>query len=69
MAEDVGVAAGEATERQRQRRGHAGRGAAPEGRARRRSRVLADRRPSSGDFSDATLIRKFGEVSDDLSAL
>jgi hypothetical protein len=25
--------------------------------------------PSSGDFSDATLIRKFGEVPDDLSAL
>lgn len=25
--------------------------------------------PSSGDFSDAKLIRKFGEVPDDLSAL
>jgi hypothetical protein len=25
--------------------------------------------PSSGDFSDARLIRKFGEVPDDLSSL
>jgi len=25
--------------------------------------------PSSGDFSDATLIRKFGDVPDDLSSL
>ena len=25
--------------------------------------------PSSGDFSDATLIRKFGDVPEDLSAL
>ncbi|MET4449174.1 hypothetical protein ABIB75_007486 [Bradyrhizobium sp. GM2.2] len=25
--------------------------------------------PSSGDFGDATVIRKFGEVPDDLSAL
>ncbi|MGY4432791.1 hypothetical protein ACVWWO_005268 [Bradyrhizobium sp. F1.13.1] len=25
--------------------------------------------PSSGDFSDAKLIRKFGDVPDDLSAL
>jgi hypothetical protein len=32
-----------------------------------RGRVLGDGRPSSGDFSDPTLIRKSSEVPDDLS--
>jgi hypothetical protein len=33
-----------------------------------RSRSRERENPASGDFTDATLIRKFGEVPDDLSA-
>jgi hypothetical protein len=35
--------------------------------ARQRSRRTGD--PATGDFSDATVLRKFGDVPDDLSAL
>jgi hypothetical protein len=35
--------------------------------ARPRSRRTGD--PATGDFSDATVLRKFGDVPDDLSAL
>jgi hypothetical protein len=30
---------------------------------------LTPRYPATGDFSDATVLRKFGDVPDDLSAL
>jgi len=66
---DDGAAAGEATECQRQCRGHSSQGALPEAGPRRGRRILPDRGPSSGDFSEAQLIRKFGDVPDDLSAL
>jgi hypothetical protein len=38
-------------------------------RLRWRDRVLPNGDPATGEFGDATLIRKFGDVPDDLSAL
>ena len=67
---DDGVAAGEAVECfNPERCRDAGRGAVQE--ARRVGAVAFSRTgdPATGDFGDAKLIRKFGDVPDDLSAL
>ena len=40
-----------------------------EARRRRRRRVQPDGDPATGEFGDANVIRKFGDVPDDLSAL
>ena len=54
---------------ERQCGGHARGGALVQARLRRRDRVLPNWDPATGEFSDAKLIRKFGDVPDDLSAL
>jgi hypothetical protein len=68
---DDGVAAGEAVECLSANSPilRAG-GASRAGRAMSaQSRSAAARNPATGEFGDAKLIRKFGEVPDDLSAL
>ncbi|MFK4384624.1 hypothetical protein ABIA40_004032 [Bradyrhizobium sp. USDA 223] len=55
---------------QRQRRGHAGRGALSRKPGHAGAIAFSwTGDPSSGDFCHAKLIRKFGDIPDDLSAL